>query len=121
MERPGGKQRYEDKSPCTLTIRFASSQLVGFIASPNPQIRAVAIESLVPYSAAEPNIFKTEELTPVKHLKFLIRDHHKIAEHALTILINLTGDQQVLESVATDDHFLDAAFAKIVVSVSCCQ
>lgn len=71
----------------------------------------------MPYSAAQPNIFKAEDLTPIKHLKFLIRDHPKIAEHALTILINLTGDQQVLESVATDDKFLDALFANIVVSL----
>jgi hypothetical protein len=48
---------------------------VGFIASPNPQIRKLAIENLVPYSTAEPSIFKTEDLTPVKNLKILIRDH----------------------------------------------
>jgi hypothetical protein len=50
------------------------TQLVGFIAHPNPQIRAVAIENLVPYSLSEPAIFKAEELKPVKHLKFLVRD-----------------------------------------------
>ena len=48
---------------------------MGFIASPNPQIRKLAIENLVPYSTAEPGIFKTEQLTPVKNLKILIRDH----------------------------------------------
>jgi hypothetical protein len=47
---------------------------VGFIAHPNPQIRAVAIENLVPFSETEPSIFKTEQLKPVKHLKFLVRD-----------------------------------------------
>lgn len=50
-------------------------QLVGFIASPNPQIRKLAIENLVPYSTAEPSVFKDGELTPVKNLKILIRDH----------------------------------------------
>lgn len=47
---------------------------MGFIAHPNPQIRQVAIENLVPYSATQPAIFKTDELLPIKHLKFLIRD-----------------------------------------------
>ena len=52
-----------------------TTKLVGFIASPNPQIRKLAIENLVPYSVAEPAIFKAEGLTPVKNLKILIRDH----------------------------------------------
>ncbi|KAK3902127.1 protein HGH1 [Staphylotrichum tortipilum] len=81
-------------------------ELVGFIAHPNPQIRKVATENLVSYSTDQPSIFKTQELLPVKHLKFLIRDHPEIAEHALTILINLTADQSILEYVAMDDRFL---------------
>ncbi|KAK1250739.1 hypothetical protein MKX07_005294 [Trichoderma sp. CBMAI-0711] len=89
-------------------------ELVGFIAHPNPQIRAVAIENLVPFSETEPSIFKTEQLKPVKHLKFLVRDIPKIAEHALTILINLTGDQEILEFVATDEKFLEMVFSHIV-------
>ncbi|KAL7946465.1 hypothetical protein V8C42DRAFT_320684 [Trichoderma barbatum] len=89
-------------------------ELVGFIAHPNPQIRAVAIEHLVPFSESEPSIFKAEELKPVKHLKFLVRDIAKIAEHALTILINLTGDQEILEFVAKDEKFLEMVFSHIV-------
>ncbi|KAL6855824.1 hypothetical protein J3F83DRAFT_753636 [Trichoderma novae-zelandiae] len=89
-------------------------ELVGFIAHPNPQIRAVAIENLVPFSESEPSIFKTEQLKPVKHLKFLVRDIAKIAEHALTILINLTGDQEILDFVATDEKFLEVVFSHIV-------
>lgn len=50
-------------------------QLVGFIAHPNPTIRKAATENLVPYSTEQPSIFKKDELLPVKHLKFLIRDH----------------------------------------------
>ncbi|KAK3936389.1 protein HGH1 [Diplogelasinospora grovesii] len=88
-------------------------ELVGFIANPNPQIRLVAIENLVPYSSAQPSIFKTNQLTPVKHLKFLVRDHPKIAAHALTILINLTADRDVLENVATDDKFLGIVLANV--------
>jgi hypothetical protein len=48
---------------------------VGFVAHPNPQIRQVAVENLVPYSTAEPDVFKTENLKPVKNLTLLIRDH----------------------------------------------
>lgn len=50
-------------------------QLVGFIAHPSEPIRQIATENLVPYSTAEPSIFKTNQLLPIKHLKFLIRDH----------------------------------------------
>ncbi|KAK4146798.1 protein HGH1 [Dichotomopilus funicola] len=89
-------------------------ELVGFIAHPNPQIRKVATENLVPYSTEQPSIFKTEELLPVKHLKFLIRDHPDIAEHALTILVNLTADRSVLEFVATDDRFLGFLLTNLV-------
>lgn len=49
-------------------------QLVGFIASPNPQIRAVAVENLVGYSTAQPSIFKINQLVPVKNLKVLVQD-----------------------------------------------
>ncbi|KAK5660349.1 hypothetical protein OQA88_12890 [Cercophora sp. LCS_1] len=84
-------------------------ELVGFIAHPNPQIRQIAAENLVPYSTAQPAIFKTDSLTPIKHLKFLIRDQPKIAEHALTILINLTSEPDILENVAADDRFLGIA------------
>ncbi|KAK4197234.1 hypothetical protein QBC40DRAFT_285894 [Triangularia verruculosa] len=89
-------------------------ELVGFIAHPNPQIRLVAIENLLPYSVSDPSIFKTENLTPVKHLKFLVRDHPKIAEHALTILINLTADAGVVEFVASDEKFLGIALGLLV-------
>lgn len=48
---------------------------MGFIANPNAQIRLLAAENLVPYSLAEPNVFKAEKLQPIKHLSFLVRDH----------------------------------------------
>ncbi|KAI8679562.1 Protein HGH1-like protein [Fusarium keratoplasticum] len=89
-------------------------ELVGFIAHPHPQIRQVAVENLVPYSTAEPNIFKDSQLQPVKNLKILIRDHPKISEHAVTILVNLSGDQEILENLATDEKFLDVVFRRIV-------
>ncbi|KAH8879194.1 DUF383-domain-containing protein [Thozetella sp. PMI_491] len=88
-------------------------ELVGFIANPNPQIRLLAVENLVGYAISQPAIFKTEDLKPVKHLKLLVRDHPKIAEHVITILINLSGDRDVLQSLAEDDRFLDLAFERV--------
>lgn len=62
------------KKHCCFTTNFAH-QLVGFIGHENPQIRLLSTENLVPYSLSEPTIFKAEDLTPVKNLKFLISDH----------------------------------------------
>lgn len=89
-------------------------ELVGFIAHPNAQIRLLAVENLVPYSTAEPAIFKAQELQPIKHLKFLVKDHPKIAEHVVTILVNLSGDQEIVENLATDEKFLETLFSHIV-------
>ncbi len=52
-----------------------TAKLLGFIANENPQIRLLAVEHLVPYSTTQPSIFKSNQLQPVKHLKFLVRDH----------------------------------------------
>ncbi|KAK3323464.1 putative cytoplasm protein [Cercophora scortea] len=88
-------------------------ELVGFIAHPNQQVRKTAIEHLVHFSTEQPSIFKTEKLLPIKHLKFLVRDEPEIAEHAYTILINLSGDQEVLENIATDEKFLGIILANV--------
>ncbi|CCE34550.1 uncharacterized protein CPUR_08483 [Claviceps purpurea 20.1] len=89
-------------------------ELVGFIAHPNPQIRLAATENLVPFSTAEPAIFKADDLKPIKHLKLLVRDHPKIAEHVLTILINLSGDPDVLKDLVNDDAFIGVILDHIV-------
>ncbi|PHH92812.1 hypothetical protein CDD83_4971 [Cordyceps sp. RAO-2017] len=89
-------------------------ELVGFIAHPNPQIRLVATENLVPYSTAEPALFKTPDFKPVRNLKLLVKDHPKVAEHVLTILTNLSGDPEVLRELVTDEKFLDLVFSRLV-------
>ncbi|KAH6895767.1 hypothetical protein B0T10DRAFT_478799 [Thelonectria olida] len=89
-------------------------ELVGFIAHPHPQIRQVAIVNCVPYSTAEPALFKSEDLKPIKDLKLLVKDHPNVSEHAINILVNLSGDQDVLENLATDEKFLDTLFTRIV-------
>ncbi|RYP03053.1 hypothetical protein DL764_005402 [Monosporascus ibericus] len=90
-------------------------ELVGFITNPRPEIRGLATENLVPYSTSQPAIFKADKLKPVTHLKLLIKDHPKIAEHVITILINLSADREVLESLATDDKFLNEVFRQITI------
>ncbi|KEZ41187.1 hypothetical protein SAPIO_CDS7269 [Scedosporium apiospermum] len=81
-------------------------ELVDFIAHPNPQVRLGAIEGAVPYSLSNPEIFKADDLRHIRNLMVLVRDHPRIAKSALTILVNLTGDRDVLESVATNEQFL---------------
>lgn len=116
-------------------------ELVGFIANPSQQIRLIATENLVPYSTSEPALFKIDNLTPVKNLKLLVNDHpvrppslpfsgqvhasqdsycvfKKIAEHVITTLINLSADREILESLATDDKFLDTILSYITVSTT---
>jgi hypothetical protein len=102
---------HEIKMPTEL------EELVGFIANPNPQIRQLAIVNLVPYSTAEPAVFKSNDLQPIKNLKVLVRDHVSISEFAITILVNLSGDRQVLELLATDEKFMEHIFSRLVVSL----
>ncbi|KAI0013115.1 DUF383-domain-containing protein [Xylariaceae sp. FL0662B] len=90
-------------------------ELVGFVANPKPEIRLLATEHLVPYSTSQPSVFKLENLTPVKNLKLLVKDHPKIAEHVITMLINLSAERDILESLATDETFLDEIFKRIVI------
>lgn len=52
-----------------------NGQLVGFIASPNPKIRQIALDNLLPYSLELPAIFKTDGLLPVKNLRTAATDH----------------------------------------------
>ena len=54
----------------------------------------------------------------MRDLKLLVRDYTPIAKNALTILINLSADQEVLAHLADDDAFLEVLLSKLVVSVS---
>ncbi|KAI1638536.1 hypothetical protein F4809DRAFT_639435 [Biscogniauxia mediterranea] len=90
-------------------------ELVGLVADPKPEVRVLAAEHLVPYSTSQPSIFKTDNLKPVKNLKILIRDHPKIAQHVITLLVNLSADREVLECLATDDKFLSEVLRRITI------
>ncbi|KAI0596446.1 hypothetical protein F4775DRAFT_584935 [Biscogniauxia sp. FL1348] len=90
-------------------------ELVGLVADPKPEVRVLAAEHLVPYSTSQPNIFKADNLKPVKNLKILIRDHPKIAQHVITLLVNLSADREVLECLATDDKFLSEVLRQVTI------
>ncbi|KAI9641031.1 Protein hgh1 [Ciborinia camelliae] len=88
-------------------------ELVDFISHGNTQVRTLAVESLIPYSLSQPSIFKTNELLPVKDLKLLVRDYKQIAKDAITILINLSTDKEVLVYLASDKEFINTLFGKL--------
>ncbi|KAI5917733.1 hypothetical protein F4810DRAFT_704709 [Camillea tinctor] len=90
-------------------------ELVGLVADPKPEVRVLAAEHLVPYSTSQPAIFKTDNLKPIKNLKILIRDHPQIAQHVITMLVNLSADREVLECLATDDKFLSEVLRQVTV------
>ncbi|KPM40033.1 hypothetical protein AK830_g6508 [Neonectria ditissima] len=89
-------------------------ELVSFIGHPNPQIRMVAVVNCVPYSTTDPALFKATEFLPVRNLKVLVNDKPDVSEHAVNILVNLSGDQEVLEHLVKDEKFIDNVFARIV-------
>jgi hypothetical protein len=54
-------------------------------------------------------------LEPVKDLKLLVKDYAPIAKNALTILINISSDGEVLKSLAKDDALLETLLSRITV------
>ncbi|KAL1965424.1 hypothetical protein VTN77DRAFT_5680 [Rasamsonia byssochlamydoides] len=88
-------------------------ELVEFLHHGNTQIRQVACENLVGFSTAQPSLFKRHQLLPVRDLKLLVRDYAPIAKNALTIMINLSADEEVLKCLAEDDAFLETLLVKI--------
>ncbi|KAI9729637.1 MAG: hypothetical protein M1818_008440 [Claussenomyces sp. TS43310] len=87
--------------------------LVEFIHHGNTSIRQLAVENLVPFSLSQPAIFKRNQLLPVKDLKLLVRDYPQIAKNAITILINISTDREVLECLSSDDGFLESLMARL--------
>ncbi|KAM5434590.1 Protein hgh1 [Microsporum ferrugineum] len=88
-------------------------ELVDFLHHGNTQIRQIACENLVGYSASQPALFKRHQLLPVRDLKLLVRDYPPIAKDALTILVNLSADEEVLKELAEDDAFLETLLKKV--------
>ncbi|KAE8362476.1 hypothetical protein BDV27DRAFT_131397 [Aspergillus caelatus] len=88
-------------------------ELVEFLHHGNTQIRQIACENLLGFSTAQPNLFKRHQLLPVRDLKLLVRDYNPIAKNALTMLINLSADQDVLANLADDGDFLETLLTKV--------
>ncbi|KAI9699499.1 MAG: hypothetical protein M1820_007130 [Bogoriella megaspora] len=132
-------ERIGDAFGSSQELRMSNAQrLVEFLHHGNTQIRQIgngfshricrvailifwsqAAENLVGYSSTQPEIFKTGQLTPVKDLKLLIKDYpvepspNPISKNALTILINLSGDAEVLKFLAEDNAFLESLLLRI--------
>lgn len=75
----------------------------------------LAAENLVGYSTAQPSLFKRNQLEPVKDLKLLVKDYPEIAKNALTILVNISEDSEVLKSLADDADFLETLLKRVTV------
>ncbi|KAF1921158.1 hypothetical protein BDU57DRAFT_534854 [Ampelomyces quisqualis] len=90
-------------------------ELVEFLHHGNTQIRQAAAEHLVGYSQSNVSLFKRNQLEPVKDLKLLVKDYAPIAKNALTILINISSDTEVLKSLAKDDALLETLLSRITV------
>lgn len=85
-------------------------ELVEFLHSPHPNVRQIALENLVRYSKGiHSHIFKTNDYEPVKDLKKLVKDQRSsnVVQQSLTILINLCDDNTVLESLSSDESFIE--------------
>ncbi|EAT84685.2 hypothetical protein SNOG_08409 [Parastagonospora nodorum SN15] len=88
-------------------------ELVEFLHHGNTQIRQTAAEHLVGYSDSNLALFKRNQLEPVRDLKLLVKDYAPIAKNALTILINISSDAEVLKSLAEDDKLLETLLSRI--------
>ncbi|KAK5697957.1 Protein hgh1 [Elasticomyces elasticus] len=88
-------------------------ELVEFLHHGNTTIRQTAAEHLVGYSTAQPSLFKRNQLEPVRDLKLLVKDYAPIAKNALTILVNLSEDEEVLKSLADDDAYLESLLKRV--------
>ncbi|KAK3069725.1 Protein hgh1 [Teratosphaeriaceae sp. CCFEE 6253] len=75
--------------------------------------KSIATENLVGYSTTQPSLFKRNQLEPVRDLKLLIKDYVPIAKNALTILVNISEDGEVLKSLAEDDAFLEQLLKRV--------
>ena len=75
----------------------------------------IAAENLVGYSSAQPNLFKRNQLEPIKDLKLLIKDYAPIAKNALMILVNISEDAEVLKNLADDNEFLESLLRRVTV------
>lgn len=51
----------------------------------------------------------------MKDLKLLVKDYEGIAKNALTMLVNLSEDAEVLKSLTEDEAFLEVLLKRVTV------
>ncbi|KAF8473158.1 hypothetical protein BDZ91DRAFT_770467 [Kalaharituber pfeilii] len=88
-------------------------ELVGFLGSPSPHIKQIALDNLVGYSAHQPVIFKPEGLKPIEDLKALVGASPHNSKNALTVLVNLSSDPSVLALLVNDPEFVELLMSRI--------
>ena len=57
----------------------------------------------------------------MKDLKLLVKDYPGIAKNALTILVNISEDGEVLKSLADDSEFIETLLKRVTVCQSARQ
>ncbi|KAL2863100.1 protein HGH1 [Aspergillus lucknowensis] len=95
------------------SMKTELDELVEFLHHGNAQIRQIACENLVGYSTSNLEIFKRDQMLPIRDLKLLVLDYTPIASNVLTMLINLSADDEVLDNLVSDDAFLETLFVKV--------
>jgi len=69
----------------------------------------------VGYSTAQPTLFKRNQLEPITDLKLIVRDYTPIAKNAITMLVNLSEDKEILKALAEDEPFVEVLLSQITV------
>lgn len=83
---------------------------MNFLNDPQPAVRQVVVENLLGFSGAEPHrrVFAVDSHRPVHDVKRLTKDSNQdTARNALSILANLCQDENMLESIAEDESFVN--------------
>ncbi|PNS15761.1 Protein HGH1 [Sphaceloma murrayae] len=88
-------------------------ELVEFLHHGNTQIRQVAAENLLGFSTSKQDLFKRNQLEPIRDLKLLIKDYPPIAQNAITMLINLSEDAEILKTLVSDTKFVESVFTRL--------
>lgn len=70
---------------------------------------------MVGFSTAQPTLFKRNTFEPISDLKLLIKDYPAIAKNALTMLINLTDDEEIIKQCIDDETFLENLLKRVTV------
>ena len=54
-------------------------------------------------------------MEPITDLKLIVRDYTPIAKNAITMLVNLSEDKEILKALAEDEPFVEVLLSQITV------